>query len=285
MSGPHFVVVFSGDRVIEAAHNNPGGYRPLTEISQGDYVVVNCDIGIVGGNQSGIVKVEARKVTASMPVRFGEMCFLHEGTPGNITASPMPTTQLTPQQCRNTIDAIKKEYHWWWGNTPREVKSSLQAAFTQEDEAREFVRRGTELVSKHKHDKGKKLIEKGLSLHPRMSGARVELGKIAVDSGHVSEAIKWFEDELKLASEPRELSARSYLAAIYQAMGDVTAAEMHAQAAMETESYRRTPSALAPEVVQKIRLAVQKAAGATAPRTKTDGPQRCNRKNWWRFWR
>lgn len=280
-----FVVVFRDDSITKAIYNCSLPYPP-TKIPQGEYVVVNCEIGNVGGERIGVTKVDALRVTTSQTVGYEDLCFLHDGTPSSIIATPMPTTTLTVKQRKKTVDAVKKYEPWWWNNAPKEVKSALQATFSKADEARELVRQGVDLVSKQRYDDAKNLIQKGLSLYPEMGCARVELGKISIELGLISEAIRWFEDELKLVKEESdELMARDYLAVIYQARGDMAKAELHRRAAMETEEYRRHPTSLHSEVVQKIRLAVQSSTRAVEQETHTHEPQSAKGRRWWQFWK
>lgn len=273
---------------------NDGGLD--AEIPSGDYFVINCEVGRPRENLIGITKVEARKATLSETVQFRDLCFLHEGTPSNILATPISTNDLTAHQCKATIGVIQEGYRAWLNNAPREVKAALQVAFTKEDEARDLMRQGTEFIPKGKFEEAKALITKGLTMYPEMGAAREYLGKISIDLGRISEAIKWFSDELNLAKEPEYLSAHLYLAAIYEAIGDMGQAEAHAQAAKATELYRSMPVALAPEVIQKICRVVQSSTVSTAARqdhgqstepnwTIITAEKRDETKTWWQFWK
>ena len=268
----YFIVVFSADNVIEAKqHVEYGDYSLSTKIPSGEYVVVNCEVGRPQANWIGITKVEAINATVSATVELRDLCFLHGGTPpSNVLATPISTGDLTAHQRKATIGVIEDGYRSWWDNAPREVKAALEVAFTREDEARDLMRQGTEFVLNGKFEEAKSLITKGLTMYPEMRSARAHLGRISIEVGRISEAVKWFEDELELAKDPDELSAHLYLEAIYEAMGNMGQAGAHAQAAMSTESYRITPAALAPEVVQKIREVALSSTASNAARQDQD---------------
>jgi len=259
----HFVIVFSEDRVIEAARVEYQGkqysyndYSLSAEIPSGEYCVVNCEVGHVG-YYIAITKVESRKATFSEAVQFRDLCFLHESIPNKILANLIPTSDLTGHQCKAIIKTIQEMgFGPWWDNAPKEVKAALGATFAKEDEARDLMHQGTQLASQRKFHEAKALIMKSLTMYPEMRGARRHLGRISIELGCISEAIKWFTEELNLAKDSKDLSACLYLSAIYQALGDMEQADAYSQAAMATEAYKRTPGvALAPDVIQKIWLA------------------------------
>ena len=281
------VIVFREDDVVDARTPHQI-VPPAVVLPPGEYVVVSCEIGMVGGNLIGLARASARRINVARTLKSEDLCFLHLGKkPRGVRVTQIRTDALSDQQRRRTIDEIESVDRWWWENGTREAKTALGASYSKRDEARELVSKGVDLLKIGRLPEARNVIIEGLEMYPETGGARVHLGRIAIEQGQIDEAIRWFQEELGYAAEPRELQAHSYLAAIYRFKGDDGGYRRHDQAAARTEEYRHQPSALAPEAVEAIRRAV--LAGGTSERStsvRIQEPQAgTSKRKWWQIWK
>ncbi len=305
------VVIFSSDDVVISGHEEHfyQSYGTGNEVLQpGNYVSVLCDVNSVGGNRSGVRSIfaadvrldqEARSVAIFMAIlmthgllgrndvmtdkynlRYGDcnarVATLDVGKESKaITVRPIRPDNLTSAQRQKTIGAIKWA-PWAWDNATREAKDAMGVDYTEQDNARELLRRGVELATATNLVDADKTIREALGIDRTLVGARLELGKVAIHRGDIQEAIGWFNRELTEAKEPMTLEANDYLSAIYRALDDDIGAARHSEAARKTPGYHRHPSALSPEVVSLIQSAVRISKthqGTVASR------------RWWQFWK
>lgn len=259
-------VFFRGtQRLMTAEHNDyVNALNRWEEIAVGDYVVVRCLIGMTGGTSIGVREVHVLQVALAKPVTresFNRCAygFIDTGTPcsdPDIKIDRLPPDSLTRAQCREVIRGIIHQSRWWWLNASREAKAVLQAEFSKGDQARAHLRDGVSAWERGDSTRARQLLHQAITLLPDISGARVELGKIAIAESDIDAAVRWFQEELTQAKDSQSLSAHSYLAAVHEAQGNSSAAEAHAREAIHTEAYQRAPSALRPDVVAEIRRAV-----------------------------
>lgn len=257
---------FRGTQKFMAAGHNDYMNVPerVEKIPAGDYVVVRCLIDLTGGTSIGVKEIHVLQVAFAKPVTRESFngCvygFLGRGSPcgdPDIEINRLPPYSLTGEQCQEVIQEVNRRDRWAWPNASREAKAILQAEFSKGDEAREHLKDGVSAWEDGDSTKAKELLHQAILLLSDISGARAELGKIAIEEADIDTAVRWFQEELALAKDPRSLSSHSYLAAIYEAQGNSPAAESHTQEAIRTETYQRAPSALSPDVVVKIQRAV-----------------------------
>ncbi len=245
-------------------------YHGDPPIPAGEYVVAMCVVDAVGGDYIAFKSVLAAKVVVHQPV--SRRAF-HEAVSGDrdsqhpasveglerVSSTEMRLDLLSEHQRRATAETMKRQYPSSWKHAAKEAKTALEGVFSREDEARELVRKGLELrrAGGEGRTEGREIIIQALDLWLEIDGARCELGKMAISALDINEAIRWFEEELRLAATPREMDAHMYLAAIYRAQGDLASAETHGQEAMRTDTYVRQPVSLGPEEVRKIESAVR----------------------------
>ena len=281
------VVVFQGDDVV--LFGTSGWHGPLLlasgrssashlEIPPGEYIVVSCAYTIWPDNNFGITEINVLKLALPKPASFSRpSSIMREARKlESVSIEESSTDELTAQQRENTIDAINEVNRTMWPHATREVKESMQAGVSKKDEAYELSREGMANYKKGNLSEASRLIQAGLEICPEMKGARANLGKIAIDAGQIDKAIEWFNEELEM--DPNNLSAHMYLATIYDAMGDKDSAERHARSAVATEEYRRAPTVLMSDVVQKIRS----QAAAYKQKTSITNEEKTE-KAWWKF--
>jgi tetratricopeptide (TPR) repeat protein len=303
-----WVVLFAQDEVVFAGNSAQSRIFP-----SGNYIAVLCELNDVGGHRTGLTNLYASEVEFRHQIRFvtlfvalwhahellGREDFptydynrlvagISQEESNALTVRTIELSRLNRSQRRKVIRVFSQseDYSCLWDNASREVKRILGGRFTRRDKARELLSSGVELASDGHLEEAHEAIRRALQMDTTLIGARLELGKVAIQRGDIQEAIEWFKRELG-AKDPMSLSAHDYLAAIYRALGDWENAERHSGAAMRTPGFRRMPSALAPEVVSRIQSSVtawvDRRHTVTQARPSSTAKVRCGK--WWQLWK
>jgi tetratricopeptide (TPR) repeat protein len=263
----YFVAIFKGDDLFLADSENTFVYRtPEKTIPDGDYMILKFHADFIG-NRRGLVSAKVARIQVKEPITylglfdnlFGQR--LETSDPNaekhKITVTDLGMDALSESQRKSAIDALNRFDVWALRNATQDAKASLKLEYSKKDKARELTGKATAIwQEKQDYDEAVRLLNEAIQMYTEIDGARNELGKLAIEMRDANGATRWFQDELSLANEPKALTAHSYLAAIFEAQGDVQQAQLHAQAAMDTDTYRQAPSALSADVIAKIRKAV-----------------------------
>jgi tetratricopeptide (TPR) repeat protein len=301
MSPQNMVMIFRGDELLKSGNTasyetegkglNTKGYLP-----PGEYTVVHCGVSCIV-NQYTVTKLGVRRAQFDIPVFFSNLFFIDEKTPENVTTTELTPKDLSRAQCDKIISHLKSQGSWFWDYAVPEVKKALKPVLSIEDEAHALVSQGRILISQKGFQQAIPQFEQAIRIYPKISGARVDLGKAKLELRRVEEAIQSFEEELTQASDPEVLNANLYLAAICDAKGNAEKSRMHLAAVVATADYRRNPISMDPAVVRKIKAAVaaqvrpisSMAVPGTTQKPTTDLTRKQRKsaptKKWWQFWK
>jgi hypothetical protein len=227
-------------------------------IGPGEYIVVQYGRGEVGPGIEGLNYFSAHILELKESV---ELAFPADAMLRQLGAE----TRLSKVQGMQFIAFIKGNlWPWVWENATAKMRSLVSGEEpTAQEKASDLVRQavadGWNYDDPLTQAAPSALLHQAIALYPGVAEARYFLGKMAISQGSVEEAITCFTGELRMASKPAALNAHSYLAIIHRELGREREAQHHAAAAMRTEEYRRMPTQLSPDVVEKVRAAVRRS--------------------------
>ena len=265
--------------------------HPLA-IGPGEFILVQYEIGALGGGYTGLKSVSAHILELKEPAELTVISadeILHRRGAG---------TALSKLQGQQVIAFIKDlNAPWAWDNARAEVRAILTGEEpTAKERASDLVRQalaqGWNDDDPSTFEAPSAFLQQAIALYPGVAEARVFLGKMAIMGGRVEQAVAYFTGELSEASKPAALNAHSYLSIIYRALGREGEARQHAEAGTRTPEYRQMPTQLSPEVVTKVSAAVcrnraEKESATTGRSTNAAAPaaEQSSDKKWWQVWK
>lgn len=274
-------IIFKGDDVFtyySAGHREwiaGDGKTTISELVPGSYVLLIYDIGYVGRSHLGVQSLTVRSLHIDRTAKLPEGASEWSEAKALLLAMAGQEAQLSENQRKLVVAHIKSEYHYWWDNASPAIKAFLLGKeLSPEDKAKWLLIEGTSLYYGNRLSEAARLVEDGLKLDLKLSGARCRLGQIALYQGDIQGAITYFQEELELAREPDDYTAHSYLSVIYQAQGRIDDARFHSHLAKQTRTYLQHPMYLAPGEVERIRRAVRGTSVSQEHPTKP--------KPWWK---
>ncbi|MFH1674997.1 MAG: HEAT repeat domain-containing protein [Pseudomonadota bacterium] len=231
-------------------------------IPPGRYTIVRLGIGKTSESEYGPIGANSIILIEALVLQFVPRDFFYKctWTPANyekfgLSINHLDSSVLTEEQRNKTIEVLSEQFEWWWENATVDVKEILGGRVSEKDKALTIYGKARDAYySEQKFDKAKKLFKEAIAMDIGITGARSDLGMIAIDEGDLATAIKMFKEELKYAAPPMEHTAHLCLAAIYQAIGQVDEASTHTNEAERIDSHTN----LHIDVVRKINLASKK---------------------------